>query len=233
VCTLIVKWDPGSRQPLLVGANRDENPKRSSEPFAFRQGGILCPLDVRKGTWIGVNQQGVFAALTNLDCENPNRGRASRGLLVLECLHQSDALDAVQSIIRMLTAGIYNAFNLLVADNRHMLAVIGYGSSRRIEIRHFDPGLHVATGWGVDCWDEPRESLIKKELESGTILGEILQLHGDGTERSAVCVHNSDSHVTVSSCIIDVRSGPNEVRVKHKENSPCQVEPWQSVRMVL
>jgi hypothetical protein len=133
----------------------------------------------------------------------------------------------------MLNSEIYNAFNLLIADNHHMMAIIGYGASRRIEIRHFDPGLHVATGWGVDNWEAPRESIIKKEFGDGDKLQWILCQHGDNSEKGAICVHNSSSHVTVSSCIISIREEPAEVVVRHVQGSPCRADHWGSVRMVL
>ncbi len=246
MCTLIVKWDPGADVPLLVGANRDERPERQSEPFALRHGGILCPLDVRGGTWIGVNNRGVFAALTNLDRNEPaDRGRESRGLLVLKALEQDTAADAVTRVVSMMMGNIYNAFNLLIANQQRMVAVVGHGSTRRVELLHFEPGLHVATGWGVDNWKVPRAKWIKEHLSSSSDdysvrIEQALCYHANnGKAKSSVCVHDpNESHVTVSSCIIEVAHSKlggkwQSVSVKHVETAPCHTHFWNRVIMEL
>jgi hypothetical protein len=247
MCTLIVKWDPGADVPLLVGANRDERPERQSEPFALRPNGILCPLDVRGGTWIGVNGHGVFAALTNLDRNEPaDRGRKSRGLLVLKALEQPTAADAVTQVVSMMMENIYNAFNLLVANQTRMVAIVGHGSTRRVELLHFEPGLHVATGWGVDNWKVPRAKWIQGCLgpsPTAVQIEEALQYHAEnGKAKSSVCVHDpNESHVTVSSCIIEVSHSPHKkiggswqsITVKHVETPPCQSHFWNKVVMKL
>jgi len=249
MCTLIVNWNPGADIPLLVGANRDERPERQSEPFAVRQGDILCPLDVRGGTWIGVNKYGVFAALTNLDRHEPsNRGRHSRGFLVLKALGYTTAADAVTEVVSMLMENTYNAFNLLIANQKRMVAVVGHGPSRRVELIHFAPGLHVATGWGVDNWEVPRARLIREDF--GSVLPSSpeglkqMLAHHSGKDKSDhdVCVHDpNESHVTVSSCVIAVKNGPQmvgeddrkweSISVQHVECPPCEAKFWNKVTM--
>jgi hypothetical protein len=238
-----------------VGANRDERPDRQSEPFALRQSDILCPLDVRGGTWIGVNKYGVFAALTNLDRNEPsNRGRHSRGFLVLKALGYTTAADAVTEVVGMLMENTYNAFNLLIANQKRMVAVVGHGASRRVELIHFAPGLHVATGWGVDSWSVPRAEFIRRgglsaspsEWHPWTNVDDMKQLlshHStEGDAKSSVCIHDPDeSHVTVSSCIIEVKNGPQivgeddrkwqSISVQHVETPPCKAEFWNKVTM--
>ena len=242
MCTLIVAWNPHSDCPLLVGANRDENPNRHSEPWAFRERNVLCPLDVRGGTWIGINAFGVFSALTNLDQkDHAERGRHSRGHLVKNSLHCSTASQAVLEAVGMLNQQIFNAFNMLVADREQMFAVVGHGSSRRVEILQFAPGLHIATGWGVDNWKAERCRNIKAaigQMPSGAVdMKTLLTLHGTdgtGTPEGAVCIHCKDlSHITRSSAIIKVGKGWKTVTVKHVECPPCKAERWNEMRMEL
>jgi uncharacterized protein with NRDE domain len=70
MCTLIVlhRCVPGT--PLVVAANRDEFLDRPAEGPALRMrsaGSIVSPLDLEAGgTWLGLNEHGVFAGLTNL-----------------------------------------------------------------------------------------------------------------------------------------------------------------------
>ena len=242
MCTLIIAWNPNSDCPLLVGANRDENPNRHSEPWAFRESRVLCPIDVRGGTWIGINSSGVFAALTNLDQKSrADRGRHSRGHLVLQSLRCTSVEIAVAEVVKMMMKNIYNAFNLLIADRERMIAVIGYGPSRRMEMRPFDPGLHVATGWGVDNCKAERCKNIKAMIDKLPVgalpMKELLTIHGTdgtGTPKGAVCVHCKDfPHITRSSAIIRVKKDWSAVEVEHVECQPCKAERWNEMRMEL
>lgn len=70
MCTLIVLHRCVAGSPLVVAANRDEFLDRPAEGLAIRQraaGSILSPLDLEAGgTWLGLNERGVFVGLTNL-----------------------------------------------------------------------------------------------------------------------------------------------------------------------
>jgi uncharacterized protein with NRDE domain len=188
-----------------------------------------------------VNSSGVFAALTNLDQKaRAERGRHSRGHLVLQSLRCTSVENAVIEVVKMLTQNIYNAFNLLVADRNRMMAIIGFGPSRRMEIRPFDPGLHVATGWGVDNWKAERCKNIKEALNqmpAGAIhMESLLTIHADGSEKGAVCIHHEEckaSHVTRSSAIIRVTKEWKAARVEHVECRPCMTDRWNEMRMEL
>jgi hypothetical protein len=145
----------------------------------------------------------------------------------------------VTEVVKMLTQNIYNAFNLLVADRNRMMAIIGFGPSRRMEMRPFDPGLHVATGWGVDNWKAERCKNIKEAIDAmpGSLnMKSLLTIHANGTEKGAVCIHREEcraSHVTRSSCIIRVTKDWKAVRVEHVECRPCMADKWNEMRMEL
>ncbi len=70
MCTLIVLHRCVPGRPLVVAANRDEFLERPAEGPALRRigdGRIMAPLDLEAGgTWLGLNERGVFAGLTNL-----------------------------------------------------------------------------------------------------------------------------------------------------------------------
>ena len=109
---------------MLVGANRDEKYNRYSEDFAFRPDGVCCPLDVRGGTWIGINDRFVFAALTNLEVPRGDKmGRRSRGDLIFQALKQSNALTAAGKVLELLGSGSYNPCNIFIADNTRLLGI--------------------------------------------------------------------------------------------------------------
>src|SRR5687768_16394773 len=68
VCVLILFHRVEADHPVVVAANRDESPGRRSSPPGIRPGPprILCPADRQAGgTWIGFNELGLFAGITN------------------------------------------------------------------------------------------------------------------------------------------------------------------------
>src|SRR5206468_4080925 len=79
--------------PLVVIANRDEQLDRaSSPPFVWpvaRPGAatFLAPRDdVAGGTWLGVNDKGVFVGITNRYLGPKDDTRVSRGAIVKDAL---------------------------------------------------------------------------------------------------------------------------------------------------
>jgi len=104
---------------LVVGANRDEYYDRPTRPP-----GVLCgaPLVVggcderAGGTWLGVGEHKLIAALVNRPDEAPDATRRSRGLLCLDVLRAGDAAAGRNEAERLCAAAPYNSFNLFVAD---------------------------------------------------------------------------------------------------------------------
>jgi len=84
MCTVAVHVGP----QFLMIANRDEALDRPSSPPANR-GEIFAPRDeVAGGTWWGVNRRRMLCAITNRFGHARDPDRKSRGLLVLDALHQ-------------------------------------------------------------------------------------------------------------------------------------------------
>ena len=139
VCTLIVLHGCVPETPLAVGANRDEFLGRPAEGPALRNlefGAIVAPLDIRAGgTWLGVNEHGLFAALTNrpMQHQEPDPQCRSRGLLVLDALRERSAIEAMEKL-EQLPAQAYNSFNLLVADRDSMHAITYDQTVSRVEL---------------------------------------------------------------------------------------------------
>ncbi|KAG0793582.1 hypothetical protein G6F17_008898 [Rhizopus arrhizus] len=90
-------------QKHIFAGNRDEFLRRPTARARFWEeadenilGGIdleYHPMDdVKNGTWLGINRQGKFAALTNFR-ENQFKGTVSRGALVKDFLWNPDSVD--------------------------------------------------------------------------------------------------------------------------------------------
>src|SRR5262249_36912335 len=99
MCKLVILRRPGHRWPVLIGANRDEMIDRPSNPpgrhWADRPE-LVAGLDMLAGgSWLGVNDWGVAAAVLNRHGSlGPAPGQRSRGELVLEALDHADASAA-------------------------------------------------------------------------------------------------------------------------------------------
>ncbi len=109
MCTLIALHRPDPRVPLVIAANRDEYLDRpAAGPAVIECEGrrVLAPLDLRAGgTWLGLAETGVFAALTNRPCPEPDPARRSRGLLVTEALGAASAAEAASRLSSLLPDG--------------------------------------------------------------------------------------------------------------------------------
>ena len=92
MCLIVFAWRPGHAQPLIVAANRDEFYARPSLPLAQWEDAptVYAGRDQEAGgTWLGVNAEGRFAALTNIRDPHQPPARKSRGELVARFLNGS------------------------------------------------------------------------------------------------------------------------------------------------
>jgi uncharacterized protein with NRDE domain len=150
MCTLIALHRCFADAPLVVAANRDEFLERPTEGPALREAAIgssphartrvVAPRDLRAGgSWLGISQAGVFAAVTNRRCDQPDPERRSRGWLVMEALAESSAERAAERFARLPDAA-YNPFNLYLADAQSAHVVSYSDRAERIDL---DAGPHV------------------------------------------------------------------------------------------
>lgn len=117
MCILVFDWQPGTSQPLVLLANRDEFHVR---PTAVLAQWADLPLvhagrDLEAGgSWLGVAPDRRFAALTNIR-EPELMQRRSRGELVSNYLSgQLKPSEYLQKLAAV--AGKYSGFNLLAGD---------------------------------------------------------------------------------------------------------------------
>ncbi len=171
MCTVLIGFKLFPSQPVVIAANRDEMLDREALPPQFRlRATTLTPLDVaRGGTWIGVSERGVFAALTNrIDVTSvwdPKRPRLmkTRGELVQMALGHRTAAEAIADIAQLRTRA-YNGYNLIVGDAEELFLARGGGvdgSEHPIVTRQPDePGLLVVSNLGIGPAHSPRAEAI-------------------------------------------------------------------------
>lgn len=98
MCVAALAWAAHPRWRLVVAANRDEFHARPTAPLARWDNGVIAGRDLEAGgTWLGVNDAGRFALVTNFRLPGyPKPGLASRGGLVVDWLLGQPDPDAAQ-----------------------------------------------------------------------------------------------------------------------------------------
>lgn len=156
MCTVLVRFLPDSRWPVLLGAVRDEFVDRAWDPpgphWTGPWAGLLGGRDhTAGGTWLAVDpspDRPAAAALLNGTRRPPlaDRVRPTRGTLALEALTSGgpSGPDAVVD---------HDGFHLLLASLERVEAWSWDGET----LTHGDltPGDHIVVNLGIDCTDDP------------------------------------------------------------------------------
>lgn len=141
MCLLLLALGVVPGRPWLLLGNRDEDHARPTAAAAVWSDAsdVIGGRDrLAGGTWLALNRNGRFAAVTNVRSGAPRTGERSRGELVAGFVRGVDsALDFAASIARRRDA--YGPFNLIVGDR----AGAAGASSTRAAAFAFEPGVHV------------------------------------------------------------------------------------------
>jgi uncharacterized protein with NRDE domain len=222
-------------QPVVVAANRDERDGRPSEPPAKRdwEHPVVAPRDdTAGGTWIGYNDEGVLAAITNRWLAETIEAERSRGLLVRAALAEPSATAATQRIEDRLQAATYDGFNLVIADHSDARLLSWDGECRTTSL---EPGVHVVVNVGANgTYEIPphRAEAGEHQARAADALRRLLQRRpGEaaqawlsraaealGDHENGVCIHG-DGFGTQSSSLIAL--GPQRADYKFAPGPPC------------
>jgi uncharacterized protein with NRDE domain len=141
MCLLLLARDIGPQRPWLLLANRDEFHGRPSAPAQAWPDApdVVGGRDLEAGgTWLALNRNGRFAAVTNIRGGRPQRGARSRGELVAGFVRGSEAPQAYAAACAR-RGDQYGPFNLIVGDR----AAAAGASSTSPRAWQFDRGVHV------------------------------------------------------------------------------------------
>lgn len=140
MCLIMIQWQPGAEQSLVVAANRDELFSRPTRAAAFWEDNpaIYAGRDLEfGGSWLGVNRNGRFAAITNLRMTE-HRGEQSRGELVRQFLESP--WDAAAFFAELESEKHqYRPFNFVASDGANLL----YTDNINSGWRNLPPGISV------------------------------------------------------------------------------------------
>ncbi|MGB0671477.1 MAG: NRDE family protein [Rhodospirillales bacterium] len=160
MCTVIILLRPGHPWPVLIAANRDELPSRPSTPpgrhWTDRPGVTAGMDDLSGGTWLGLNDDGLFACVLNrVGTLGSAAGKRSRGELPLEALDHAEAREAYEAL-RHLDTRAYRGFNLVIADAQGAYWLSGDGDGAPTRGGVIGDGLHMITAHGLDDLESAR-----------------------------------------------------------------------------
>jgi hypothetical protein len=226
MCLLIVLRGVAPGHPVVVASNRDERFDRKAAPpglWVGQRRRVIAPRDREAGgTWLGVNDRGLCAGLTNIAGAPQRSGAATRGMLPHLALDQDDLEAAVGAVRAAVLANALNPFQLVLCDGR-----------RTLVLRYRDAML------GVESWAPP-VLVVSNEHEPGQLelpglsaalppaleLGDRLDrlatllLDPGGAGRHAI-LKKGDGRGTVSSALLAVaESGPNALVFRYAAGPP-------------
>ena len=173
MCLVLLSFQTHPRVPLLVAANRDEFLRRPSAPPTWWPAStsaagqpslprIFAGQDLEAGgTWMGLNSQGLMAALTNHyrpdyvpPPEVKSRGKIVEG--VLGCTSAEEAAEWVGS----LPTSAYRPFNLLFGTAKVMYSLAAPGTAPAT-LHQLEPGHYALSNSALNdaTWPKVARSL--------------------------------------------------------------------------
>lgn len=233
MCTLIVGFGTLEPRSVILGANRDEDPTRPSDPPGVlrEEPRLVGGRDLRSGgTWLAIRGAHAAVALLNRRPGGaPPEAPRSRGLLTLDVAAATPA--AAEARLRDEVARhAFGPFSLLWASPAACW-IATHDPGRPLEVRAIEPGWHVVTHESLDDGREPRTAWLlaglagwRPEGLESAIQGLTSRLAIHGGERDGappVCIHEGRM-VTVSSSLVWLAD--ERARYLHAEGRPCVTE---------
>jgi uncharacterized protein with NRDE domain len=215
MCTLLFRHHPDDPYPLAILSNRDEAYGRPSGDWEWRGSNprYFAPVDLKAGgTWIGMNEQGVVVALTNIFPGRMNPAFRSRGALVVELLHLDEARRAPELLHSILKDRPYNNFNLLVGDRTSAYLFTWQG--RDLRQHELSPGVYEVANRpyrGAVLPDDISENEAWLAARAGRL-----------KEHPSVCKHGPGYGTRCSHKLLIHGEDPASSRIWHLEGHPCE-----------
>jgi len=169
MCILAIQYQLVPDSPILIAANREEFYDRASQPPSIQSGKprILCGIDQQAGgTWLGVNQNGMFVACCNRAKLIQPLAPRSRGVLCRDLLRCGSARHAVDQAMDELSSGKYDGVNYIIADAESAWAVHGGDELNVVEL---DEGLSIIANNDVNDHRDERVQLAYRLLTLQTL----------------------------------------------------------------
>ncbi len=235
MCTLIAAFRHYPDAPLVIAANRDEHLHRPASGPSVWAGTprFLAPRDEQAGgTWLGLNEHGVFVGVTNRFGAQRDASRASRGQLVVDALSARSAGE-LHRRLQGLAATTYNAFHLFYADREEGFVTWSDGAAIHHQI--LEPGLHVLTERSYGAADPARVAVARNAWPPTAIGGasppaaeiaRVLSIESPDDPLASLCIHlPTFEYGTRSSWILKLRGELRDSELWSSDEAPCKRPP--------
>lgn len=164
MCIMAILYRSAKNTPILVAANREEYFERPTQHPRIQSGTprVICGIDRQAGgTWLGVNQYGLFCSVLNRRKSVVPAEPRSRGLLCRDLLNFRTAREAAEHALRELSSGRYAGANYVCLDAKFGAVVHG---GDRVEIVELTPGLHIISSGDLDDPSDERHEMLTRML---------------------------------------------------------------------
>lgn len=236
MCLLAVQYRLVPESPILVAANREEYIERPSLPPSIQSGKprVLCGVDQKAGgTWLGVNQNGLFVGLCNRATSSPLFGQRSRGSLALDLLRCPSAANAIEKLRGDLESNRYEGCNLIVADAQNGYVI---HLDQHLRIQPLVEGLNIIGARGLNDPDDERVQMARRLLTLQTldspvkflaVASKVFARSPVGPGRPSMIVRGPE-YGTVSSTLIALGVKPRDAIYQFASGAPdrCKYEDY-------
>src|SRR5262245_18636964 len=228
MCLLAIQYKSVPEAPILVAANREEAYDRPTLVPSIQPGKprVLSGVDAKAGgTWLGVNQNGLFVGAANRPRLLSPAAPKSRGLLCRDLLKANSARQAIDMAMDELTANKYDGVNLVIADYESGWAVHGGDDPNVVEL---DEGLNIISSFELNDLRDERQKLARRLLTLQTLDSAVKFLAvaskafarpAAAPERPGMVVKGKDRG-TVSSTLIALGKKPRDAIYQYANGSP-------------
>jgi uncharacterized protein with NRDE domain len=225
MCLLAIQYRVVPESPILVAANREEFFDRRCSSPAIQSGKprVLCPIDQRSGgTWLGINQHGIFVGICNRRTLEPLGSNRSRGLLVKEALKSSSSRQALDRTLEELGKHQFEACNLVIADRDQAFAIHHESENEVLDVQ---PGLNII---GARNLNDPRDERVQlanrlltlQTLDSPVkflaVASRVFARSPNPMARASMVIRGAD-YGTVSSTLIALGAKPRDAIYQYSD----------------
>jgi hypothetical protein len=232
MCVLAIQYQLVPESPILVAANREEYYDRPTQLPSIQSGKprVLSGIDQQGGgTWLGVNQHGLFVAACNRMKLIPPLAPRSRGALCRDLLRCTSARQAVNVAMEELSTNKYDGVNFVCADYTQGWVVHG---GDQIEVVELNPGLSIIGNYDLDDPRDERVKLCRRLLTLQTLDSPVKFLavaskvfaRAPSPPGRPSMVMRGKERGTVSSTLIALGKKPRDAIYQYAAGAPDQVK---------
>jgi len=232
MCLLAIQYRSVPEAPILVAANREEAYDRSSLVPSIQAGKprVLSGVDARAGgTWLGVNQNGLFVGACNRTKLYPSPSPRSRGVLCRELLRANSSRQAVDLALEELSGNKYDGVNFVIADAESGWVVHGGDEAEVVEL---EDGLSIVCSGDVNDMRDERLKLARRLLTLQTLDSAVKFLAvaskafarpPSGPDRPGMVLRGKERG-TVSSTLIALGKKPRDAIFQYANGAPDEAK---------